>query len=59
MGPLFERPEVRASVDEILQAIAAGRIRVVIDRIFPLADAAAAHEYAETAKPLGRIVMKP
>ena len=59
MGPLFERPEVRASVDEMLQAVAAGRIRVVIDRIFPLANAAAAHEYAETAKPLGRIVMKP
>ena len=54
----FERPEVRASVDEMLQAEAAGRIRVVIDRIFP-ANAAAAHEYAETAKPLGRIVMKP
>lgn len=59
MGPLFERPEVRASVDDMLQAVAAGRIRVVIDRIFPLANAAAAHEFAETAKPLGRIVMKP
>ncbi|MBA5238017.1 zinc-binding alcohol dehydrogenase family protein [Pectobacterium aroidearum] len=59
MGPLFERPEVRASVDDMLQAVAAGRIRIVIDRIFPLANAAAAHEFAETAKPLGRIVMKP
>ncbi|WP_413729629.1 quinone oxidoreductase family protein [Sodalis sp. RH22] len=59
MGPLFERPGVRASVDDMLQALAAGRIRIVIDRIFPLASAAAAHEFAETAKPLGRIVMKP
>ncbi|POP47650.1 NADP-dependent oxidoreductase [Superficieibacter electus] len=59
MGPLFEKPEVRASVDDMLQAVAAGRIRVVIDRIFPLANAAKAHEFAETAKPLGRIVMKP
>lgn len=59
MGPLFERPGVRTSVDDMLQAVAAGRIRVVIDRIFPLANAAAAHEFAETAKPLGRIVMKP
>lgn len=59
MGPLFEKPEVRASVDDMLQAVAAGRIRVVIDRIFPLANAAEAHEFAETAKPLGRIVMKP
>ncbi|MBU9817977.1 zinc-binding alcohol dehydrogenase family protein [Rahnella sp. C60] len=59
MGPLFEKPGVWASVDDMLQAVAAGRIRVVIDRIFPLASAAAAHEFAETAKPLGRIVMKP
>ncbi|MEK0208144.1 zinc-binding alcohol dehydrogenase family protein [Klebsiella michiganensis] len=59
MGPLFARQEVRTSVDEMLQAVAAGRITVVIDRIFPLANAAAAHEFAETAKPLGRIVMKP
>ena len=59
MGPLFERPGVRTSVDDMLQAVAAGRIRVVIDRIFSLANAAAAHEFAETAKPLGRIVMKP
>ncbi|WP_421412972.1 quinone oxidoreductase family protein [Serratia plymuthica] len=59
MGPLFERPGVRVSVDDMLQALAAGRLRVVIDRIFPLVSAAAAHEFAETAKPLGRIVMKP
>lgn len=59
MGPLFERPSVRTSVDDMLQAVATGHIRVVIDRIFPLANATAAHEYAETAKPLGRIVMKP
>ncbi|HFK7187672.1 zinc-binding alcohol dehydrogenase family protein [Rahnella perminowiae] len=59
MGPLFEKPGVWASVDDMLQAVAAGRIRVVIDRIFPLANATAAHEFAETAKPLGRIVMKP
>lgn len=42
MGPLFARPGVRASVDDLLQAVAAGRIKVVIDRIFPLANAAAA-----------------
>lgn len=35
MGPLFARPGVRASVDDLLQAVAAGRIKVVIDRLFP------------------------
>nr|WP_227631148.1 zinc-binding dehydrogenase [Klebsiella grimontii] len=59
IGPLFERHGVRTRVDDMLQAVAAGRIRVVIDRIFPQANAAAAHKFAETAKSLGRIVMKP
>lgn len=35
MGPLFARHGVRTSVDEMLQAVAAGRVTVVIDRIFP------------------------
>ncbi|WP_341727503.1 zinc-binding alcohol dehydrogenase family protein [Pseudoxanthomonas putridarboris] len=59
MGPLFERPAVRATVNNLLQAIVTGRIRAVIDRTFPLSEAAAAHEFAETAKPLGRTVMRP
>ena len=59
MGPLFERPTLRATVDEMLEAVPKGRIQVVIDRIFPLSEAAAAHEFAEKAKPLGRVVMKP
>lgn len=59
MGPLFERAAIRSTIDTLLRAAANGRIRAVIDRTFRLSDAVAAHAYAETAKPLGRIVMKP
>jgi NADPH2:quinone reductase len=59
MGALFERSAIRSTVDTLLQAAANGRIRAVIDQTFPLSEAAAAHAYAETAKPLGRIVMSP
>ncbi|MBO0144004.1 zinc-binding alcohol dehydrogenase family protein [Agrobacterium sp. Ap1] len=59
MGSIFERPSVRGSVDDLLAAAAAGKIDVVIDRSFALEDAAHAHEYAETARPLGRVVMTP
>lgn len=59
MGPLFGQPAVKKTVDELLDAAAAKRLEVVIDRVFPLRDAAKAHEYAETAKPLGRVVMIP
>lgn len=59
MGSLFERSAVHRSVDELLQATADRRLDVVIDQVFPLREAAKAHEYAETAKPLGRVVMTP
>lgn len=59
MGPLLERPTVYERINEMIQAVSTGRVQVVIDRIFPLADAALAHEYAETAKPLGRVILKP
>jgi NADPH:quinone reductase-like Zn-dependent oxidoreductase len=59
MGSLFERPAIRSIVDNMLEAIAKGDMRVVIDRTFPLSEAAAAHEFAERSRPLGRVVMKP
>jgi NADPH:quinone reductase-like Zn-dependent oxidoreductase len=59
MGPLLETHAVRASVGKMLEALAEGKIQVLIDRSFPLSDVVAAHGYAETAKPLGRVVMKP
>ncbi|WEX91032.1 zinc-binding alcohol dehydrogenase family protein [Sinorhizobium garamanticum] len=59
MGPLFERPAVYRTVSQLLEAVAEGRMEVVIDRVFPLHEASKAHEYAQTAKPLGRVVMVP
>ena len=46
-------------IGDMLERVAAGELRVVIDRSFPLADAAAAHEYAESRKAFGRVVLIP
>ncbi len=59
MGTLFEKPRVWSMVDKMLQALAAKRIQAVIDRTFPLSQAAFAHEYAEREKPFGRVVLRP
>jgi NADPH:quinone reductase-like Zn-dependent oxidoreductase len=59
MGTLFERPSVHRTVDNLLSEAAEGHLNVVIDRIFPLREASKAHEYAETTKPFGRVVMTP
>jgi NADPH:quinone reductase len=42
-----------------LTDIAAGRLQVVIDRTFALADAAAAHAYIESRQAFGRVLVKP
>lgn len=59
MGTQLEKRAVWSLVDSIFQDLAKKRIRAVIDRTFPLSQAAFAHAYAETAKPFGRIVLRP
>jgi NADPH:quinone reductase len=42
-----------------LEAIARGELRVVIDRTFPLSDAAGAHAYIESRQAFGRVLLVP
>lgn len=59
MGPLFERPGVHLSVDEMLRALETRELHVMIEKKFPLSQAGDAHDFAEKAKPLGRVIMEP
>lgn len=43
----------------LVDDVAAGRLRVVVDRAFPLAEAAAAHAYIESRQAVGRVVLIP
>jgi NADPH2:quinone reductase len=53
------RPDSHKSVASILEDVASGSIRVVIDRTFPLADAAEAHAYIESRQAFGRVILVP
>lgn len=46
-------------MDQLLADIAKGELTVVIDRTYPLAEAAAAHAYIESRQAFGRVVMVP
>lgn len=48
-----------AMIERLLADVARGALHVAIDRVFPLADAAEAHRYAESRQAFGRIVMVP
>src|SRR3989440_875945 len=56
---LSEYPRVHAMIGELIERVARGELRVVIDRTFPLSEAAAAHAYIESRQAFGRVVMTP
>ena len=51
---MAEYPRVHAMIAELFERVASGDLRVVIDRTFPLAEAADAHAYIESRKAFGR-----
>lgn len=48
----------RAELRQLLPFIASGQLRPVVDRVFPLAEAAAAHRYLEQKKQFGKVVLE-
>ncbi len=56
---LFLTSRPHAIIAHHLEEIAAGRLRVVIDRRFPLSEAAQAHAYIESRKAFGRVLLVP
>ncbi|MBI2764321.1 MAG: NAD(P)H-quinone oxidoreductase [Chloroflexi bacterium] len=56
--PLEEKAStIRAFEKSVLPHIASGRVKVVVDRVFPLAEAAAAHVYLESNANFGKVIL--
>ena len=56
---LFLGTRAHAMIAGHLDDLAAGRLRVVIDRRFPLAEAGEAHAYIESRQAFGRVLLVP
>jgi NADPH2:quinone reductase len=54
-----EYDRVHPMIGDLLERVASGELQVEIDRSFPLAEAAAAHEYIEGRNAFGRVVLDP
>jgi NADPH2:quinone reductase len=54
---LPEYARIHPMIQDMLERVASGDLHVEIDRSFPLADAVAAHEYVESRKAVGRVVI--
>ncbi len=53
------REELLARAGDLFRWIAAGELRVRLDRAFPLAEAAAAHRYMEARQSKGKVLLLP
>jgi NADPH2:quinone reductase len=54
------RPELhRSPMQELLALVQAGRLKPIVDRTFPLRDAAAAHRYLADRRTMGKVVLLP
>ena len=51
--------ELAADLAKILDLVAAGKLKAVIDRVFPLAEAAAAHRYLGGRNQFGKVILRP
>lgn len=59
LGAEMGTERVRQMIARHLDDVADGALRVVIDRTFPLRDAAGAHAYIESRQAFGRVLLAP
>jgi NADPH2:quinone reductase len=58
-GQETHTPRARGIVNSLMEQMAAGKLTMPIDRIFPLAEVRAAHDHVDFGHPLGRVLMRP
>ena len=59
LGAEIATERVQKMINQLLEDIAAGHIKVPIDRKFPLSQAAEAHAYIESRQAVGRVLLIP
>lgn len=47
----------KSELQTVMKLVAAGKLKPIVDRVFPLAEAAAAHAYLESSSQFGKVVL--
>src|SRR5260370_1192136 len=57
--PVVEKGEIaRELYEKVWPLLESGRVKVLVDRVFPLAEAAEAHRYLEAGEHIGKVILK-
>jgi NADPH2:quinone reductase len=59
LGAEIATDRVHNMIQALVDEVAEGKLKVLVDRTFPLSEAAAAHAYIESRKAVGRVLLIP
>ncbi len=59
LGAEIATDRVHDNIQRLVDEVAQGKLKVLIDKTFPLQEAAAAHAYIESRKAVGRVLLIP
>ncbi|RAK59012.1 zinc-binding alcohol dehydrogenase family protein [Phenylobacterium hankyongense] len=59
LGAEITTDRVHDNIQRLIEEVARGELQVVIDRTFPLSEAAEAHRYIESRQAVGRVLLIP
>ncbi len=59
LGAEIATDRVHNMIQTLVEDVAEGKLKVLIDKTFPLSDAAGAHAYIESRKAVGRVLLIP
>jgi NADPH:quinone reductase len=59
LGAEITTERVQRNIEKLIADVAKGELKVLIDREFPLSEAAAAHAYIESRAAVGRVLLIP
>jgi NADPH:quinone reductase len=59
LGAEIVTDRAQRMIGELIDDVAAGRLKVLVERTYPLAEAAAAHAFLESRQAVGRVVLIP
>ena len=56
---LLSEPDLQAELADLVLEVSAGRVKAIVDRAFPLREAAEAHRYIGLRRHMGKVVLRP
>jgi NADPH2:quinone reductase len=59
LGAEIATDRVHNNIQRLIDEVARGELKVIIDKTFPLSEAAAAHAYIESREAVGRVLLIP